>query len=67
MTVGDVVKVVGFIDLPGSSGYLGSGEIITYNNTHPTNIRANGFIIDYFIDNNFFISLNNSGAMNVDS
>jgi len=25
MTVGDVVKIVGFIDLPGSNGYIGTG------------------------------------------
>ena len=48
---------MGHIDLPtGASTDLGDGEIITYNNTHPTNIRGNGFIIDYHWDDNFELS-----------
>ena len=47
--------------------YLGTGKIITYNNTHPTDINTNGFIIDYYYDTNFFIYINNDGSMNVDS
>lgn len=67
LSVGNVIKVVGFIDLPGSNGYLGAGEIIAYNNTHPTNIRSNGFIIDYHYDSNFYINVNNNPSQNVDS
>lgn len=61
------MKIVGLIDLPGSNGNIGTGEIITYNNTHPTNIRSNGFIIDYYYDTSFFISVNNAASQNVDS
>lgn len=62
-----LVYIVGYIDLPASSGYLGTGEIITYNNTHPTNIRANGFIIDYYTNGNFEISVANLNSNNVDT
>lgn len=67
LVVGDVVKIVGEIDLPGSSGNLGAGYIMTYNNTHPTDIFTNGFIIDYYYDTTFFLSINNDAAQNVDS
>lgn len=59
MSAGNVIKIVGFIDMPGSNGNIGTGEIITYNNTHPTNIHDNGFIIDYYYDTTFFISVAN--------
>ena len=44
---------MGYIDLPSTYHYIGGGEVITYNNTHPTDIRANGFIIDYHYDSDF--------------
>ena len=61
------IRIVGRIDYPNSNGYLGAGEIITYNMTDATNIRANGFIIDYQYDSDFDISLNNVNAQNGDS
>jgi hypothetical protein len=67
LAAGNVVKIVGEIDMPATSGNLGTGEIITYNNTHPTSIRTNGFIIDYYSNSNFFITVNNDIAHNVDS
>lgn len=53
--------------MPASNGYLGSGEIITYNNTHSTDIRTNGYIIDYVNDGNFDVQIVNSNSWNVDS
>jgi hypothetical protein len=66
MTVNDWVIVVGFIDLPSSNGYIGGGEIITYNNTHPSDIHYNGFIIDYYYHSNFMINVSNANSLNVD-
>lgn len=59
MTAGTWVKVVGFIDMPSTNGYLGGGYIKTYNNTHSTDIFTNGFVIDYDYDSNFYISVQN--------
>lgn len=45
------VIIMGYIDIGGSvNTYLSVREIISYNNTHDTNIRTNGFIIDYLYD-----------------
>jgi hypothetical protein len=63
-----LVKIVGKIDLPTSypsSGWIGTGEIITFNNTDPA-IRTNGFIIDYFSSTQFGIQVNNAPSQNVD-
>lgn len=72
---GSQVIIMGEIDFPTSYGSLngnydlGSGEIITYNNTDPINIRANGFIIDYVNDVNFGFQTQfpNANSWNVDS
>ncbi len=53
--------------MPSSYGYIGTRYIYTYNNTHPTNIRANGFVIDYFGDSLADIYVQNSLSWNVDS
>lgn len=58
----------GYIDLPtGANTYIGAGEVITYNNTHSTDIRANGFIIDYRSDSNFEIATSNEKSHNFDT
>ena len=58
----------GYIDFPtASNAYIGPGEVITYNNTHPTNIRANGFIIDYRSDPNFEIATGDEKSHNFDT
>lgn len=45
---GSQVKISGEVDYTGTAGsFIGVREIVTYNNTHETNIRDNGFIIDY--------------------
>lgn len=67
LAAGSTVIIVGLIDLPGSYHYLGYGEIISYNNTHPTDIRTNGFIIDFYSNSNFGIYVNNYQAHNTDS
>lgn len=64
---GSAVVIVGQIDLPSSSSWIGAGEIISFNNTHASNIRANGFIIDYFYSSTFGINVNNAQSQNVDS
>ena len=61
------VHLMGYIDLRTTHGYLGTGEVITYNNTHPTDIRTNGFIIDYHSDSNFELYVQNYAAWNTDS
>lgn len=61
------VKIMGYIDLRTTNGYLGGGEVITYNNTHPTDIRGNGFIIDYRYDSNFELNVANYASWNSDS
>lgn len=59
---------MGYIDIAGSSSnYLGASEIISYNSTHPTNIRSNGFIIDYRYDSNSDIYLASYSSMNIDT
>ena len=60
------VKIMGYIDMRTTNGYLGTGEVITYNNTHPTDIRGNGFIIDYHSDGNFEISAADYASWNAD-
>ena len=61
------VVIVGLIDLPNSNGYLGAGEIVTFNGTHASNIRSNGFIIDYYTHSNWVVNINNHLSYNVDS
>lgn len=58
---------MGYIDLRTTDGYLGGGEIVTFNETHPTNIRSNGFIIDYHYDSNFELYVQDRPAWNTDS
>ena len=67
IAVGTLVKVVGMIDLPSTSGSIGAGYILTYNNTHPTDIFNNGFIVDYHYTSTFYISLTNAPSMNFNS
>lgn len=67
LTGGSVVKIVGFVDLPlTQSGSIGTGEILTVNNTHPTDIKSNGFVIDY-VSTTFGISVSTLASLNVDS
>ena len=52
--------------MPASYGYIGTRYVYTYNNTHATDIRANGFVIDSLGDgSNFYID--NYVSWNVDS
>jgi hypothetical protein len=67
LPINSYVLIVGYIDMPAGYGYLGYGEIITYNNTDPTNIRANGFIIDFWSNGNFGINVLQAAGFNVDS
>lgn len=64
---GTHVILYGKIDLPDQTGYLGTGEIITYSNMHDTNIRNNGAIIDYVSYGSFPPSVTNSYAFNVNT
>lgn len=61
------IIINGLIDLPSSYHYLGVGYIYTYNNSDASNIRANGFIIDYLYDSNFDFYVANSNSWNADS
>ena len=63
---GQYIRIVGQIDFPTTDGSMGAGEIVTYNDTHATNIRANGHIIDYQYDGDFDFSINNARSMNGD-
>lgn len=68
LPAGSKVILAGYIDFPSSSSvYLGAGQIITYNDTHPTDIRGNGFIIDYQYDSYFGIQLSDEKSHNVDT
>ena len=58
------VIIVGYIDFPNIAGTVGTGEVLSYNNTHASNIRANGFIIDY-VSVNFGLNLRNIEPLNV--
>lgn len=59
---------MGNVDITGSgNSYLGASEIISYNGTHPTNIRTNGFIIDYRYDSNSDIYLGAYNSMNANT
>ncbi len=40
------IAIVGQVDMPVSAGYIGTRYIYTYNNSHSTDIRANGFVVD---------------------
>jgi hypothetical protein len=64
LPAGSNVFIVGYIDMPNSYGNIGTGEVISYNNTHPTNIRANGFIIDY-VSANFGLYVRDTLSMNI--
>jgi len=62
------VILMGYVDIAGSSSnYLGASEVISYNSTHATNIRSNGFIIDYRYDSNSDIYLTSYSSMNIDT
>ena len=68
LAAGSKVILEGDIDMPTSSNvYLGAGEVITYNDTHATNIRANGFIIDYNYHSTFGIQTYDEESHNVDT
>ena len=67
LSAGSTVRIAGKIDLPTSqSGWIGAGEVITFNNTHPTNIRTSGFIIDYYYSGSFGLNINNAPSQNVE-
>lgn len=67
LSASSAIKIVGWIDLPtNQNGAIGAGEIITFNNTDPTNIRSTGFIVDYYYSSTFGISINNAQSLNVD-
>jgi hypothetical protein len=67
LSAGSTVRIAGKIDLPTSQwGWIGAGEVITFNNTHPTNIRTNGFIIDYYYSGSFGLNINNAQSQNVE-
>ena len=53
--------------MPNSDNYIGTRYIYTYNNTHSTDIRTNGFVIDYYGDSPSDIYVQNSLSWNVDS
>jgi hypothetical protein len=57
------ISISGYIDLPLISGSLGSAEIITYADNHPTNIYLNGSQIDYG-NPSFSLNVQNVLAMN---
>ncbi len=69
LAAGSRVILMGYVDIAGSANnYLGACEVITYNSTHPTDIRTNGYIIDYHSDSNTDILLSSSyGSMNFDT
>ena len=67
LSAGSTVIIMGYIDLPGSYGNLGTGEVLSYNGTHPTDIRGNGFIIDYYTDSSFQLYVNNYLSNNIDT
>ena len=50
-----------------ANSYIGTRYIYTYNNTHPTDIRTNGFVIDYFGASLSDVATQNSISWNVDS
>lgn len=52
LAAGSKVQIVGSIDLPTiQTASLGMGFIVTYSNTHSSNVFANGRIIDYVTTN----------------
>lgn len=53
--------------MPASYGYIGTRYIYTYNNTHPTDIRTNGFVIDSLGVSPSDIYVDNYVSWNVDS
>ena len=61
---GTSILIRGFIDLPAQSGTIGLGEIISYSDSHPSNIYANGSRIDY-IKKDFGLVVQNTSAMNI--
>lgn len=59
MPAGSQVRIVGSIDLPTvQTASLGTGFIVTYSDTHGTNVFANGRIVDY-LSTNFPLEVNN--------
>jgi hypothetical protein len=62
-----LIVILGEVDMPISSGYIGTRYIYTYNNSHSTDIRANGFVVDSLNVNPSDISTQNSNSWNVDS
>lgn len=53
--------------IPNGNAWIGTRYIYTYNNTHATNIRVNGFVIDYFGGSLTDIATQSSISWNVDS
>ena len=52
LPAGSVVKVVGVVDLPlEQTVSLGTGYIVTYGNTHASDIFGTGRYIDYLSTN----------------
>ena len=59
LAAGSLVKIVGVVDLPlEQTVSLGTGYVITYGDTHATDIFGNGRYIDY-LSTNFQLEVNN--------
>lgn len=68
LPAGSRVIIMGQVDIAGSSGsHLSISQIFSYNNTHSSNIFANGFIIDYYANGVNSVYLYNYDSMNIDS
>jgi hypothetical protein len=53
--------------MPASAGYIGTRYIYTYNNTHATDIRTNGMVIDSLDVNPADIYTDNYNSWNADT
>lgn len=53
--------------MPNTYHYIGTRYIYTYNNTHATDIRINGFVIDYLGGSYSDIYVQDSISWNTDS
>jgi hypothetical protein len=62
-SVNSLIKIFGKIDMPATSGLIGTGKIITYSDRNIANIYKNGSIIDYF-SGTFPFSTSNSKSFN---
>ena len=59
LPAGSQVKVIGVIDFPtASTASLGMGWVVTYSDTHSSNVFTHGRIIDY-LTTNFPLEVNN--------